>query len=35
VIGAVVELALPTGAEVEWCYVADPEGNAIELQTWR
>lgn len=19
---------------VSWCYVADPEGNAIELQTW-
>jgi catechol-2,3-dioxygenase len=22
------------GEEVEWCYVADPEGNGIELQTW-
>jgi catechol-2,3-dioxygenase len=19
---------------VSWCYVADPEGNAIELQRW-
>lgn len=34
-VGEVVTLELPTGAAVEWCYVADPEGNAIELQTWR
>ena len=33
-IGEVVKLSLPTGEEVEWCYVADPEGNGIELQTW-
>lgn len=34
-LGEVVKLSLPTGQEVEWCYVADPEGNGIELQTWR
>jgi hypothetical protein len=33
-VAEVVKLALPTGMEVEWCYVADPEGNGIELQTW-
>lgn len=33
-IGEVTGLELPTGARVEWCYVADPEGNGIELQTW-
>ena len=33
-IGDVVQLELPTGVRVEWCYVADPEGNGIELQTW-
>jgi predicted enzyme related to lactoylglutathione lyase len=33
-IGEVVQLDLPNGDRVEWCYVADPEGNGIELQTW-
>ncbi len=33
-IGEVVPLASPTGEQVEWCYVADPEGNGIELQKW-
>jgi catechol 2,3-dioxygenase-like lactoylglutathione lyase family enzyme len=33
-IGEVVQLELPNGDRVEWCYVADPEGNGIELQTW-
>lgn len=33
-LGEVVTLSLPTGASVEWCYVADPEGNPIELQSW-
>ncbi|MBI5879192.1 MAG: VOC family protein [Chloroflexi bacterium] len=31
-LGAVVTITLPTGARIEWCYVTDPEGNAIELQ---
>ena len=34
-IAEVVTLRLATGQAVEWCYVADPEGNGIELQTWR
>jgi len=29
-----VTLQVATGAKVTWCYVADPEGNAIELQSW-
>jgi predicted enzyme related to lactoylglutathione lyase len=34
-IGAVVTLTIATGAQVTWCYVTDPEGNIIELQSWR
>jgi len=34
VIGEIVTLQVATGAKVTWCYVADPEGNAIELQSW-
>ncbi len=33
-IGEVVTLRLSNGAQVTWCYVTDPEGNAIELQKW-
>ena len=33
-IGEVVKLTTPDGREVTWAYVADPEGNAIELQSW-
>jgi len=33
-IGEVVTLRTATGAEVTWCYVTDPEGNAVELQSW-
>lgn len=33
-IGEVVTLPLPTGARVTWCYMSDPEGNIIELQSW-
>jgi catechol 2,3-dioxygenase-like lactoylglutathione lyase family enzyme len=33
-VGEIVKLATSTGAEVTWCYVADPEGNLIELQAW-
>jgi catechol 2,3-dioxygenase-like lactoylglutathione lyase family enzyme len=32
-VGEVVTLRLATGAEVTWCYVTDPEGNVIELQS--
>ncbi len=34
-LGEVVTITLPTGARIEWCYVTDPEGNAIELQARR
>ena len=33
-IGQIVTLQIATGAKVTWCYVTDPEGNAIELQSW-
>lgn len=33
-IGEIVTLEIATGAKVTWCYVADPESNIIELQTW-
>ena len=32
--GEVVTLQLATGARVTWCYVTDPEGNILELQSW-
>ena len=34
-IGDVVVLTTSTGGRVTWCYVADPEGNILELQSWR
>jgi catechol 2,3-dioxygenase-like lactoylglutathione lyase family enzyme len=34
-IGDVVTLTAPNGARVTWTYVTDPEGNVIELQTWK
>jgi predicted enzyme related to lactoylglutathione lyase len=33
-VGEVVTLETSTGAEVTWCYVRDPEGNILELQSW-
>lgn len=33
-IGDVVTLTTATGRRVTWCYVTDPEGNIIELQSW-
>lgn len=33
-VGEIVTLQLATGAKVTWCYVSDPEGNVIELQSW-
>ena len=33
-VGEVVTLQVATGAQVTWCYVTDPEGNIIELQSW-
>lgn len=33
-IGEIVTLTTVDGRRVTWCYVADPEGNAVELQSW-
>lgn len=33
-IGDIVTLQTATGARVTWCYLTDPEGNIIELQSW-
>ena len=33
-VGEVVTLTTATGARVTMCYVTDPEGNVIELQSW-
>jgi predicted enzyme related to lactoylglutathione lyase len=33
-VGEVVTLATAAGGKVTWCYVADPEGNIVELQRW-
>jgi predicted enzyme related to lactoylglutathione lyase len=33
-VGEIVTLTVATGARVTWCYVTDPEGNIIELQSW-
>jgi len=32
-VGEIVTLQVG-GAQVTWCYVTDPEGNIIELQSW-
>ncbi|MFI5183741.1 MAG: VOC family protein [Vicinamibacteria bacterium] len=33
-VGEVVTLTTADGRQVTWCYVRDPEGNIIELQSW-
>jgi predicted enzyme related to lactoylglutathione lyase len=33
-VGEIVTLQVATGARVTWCYVTDPEGNILELQSW-
>jgi predicted enzyme related to lactoylglutathione lyase len=33
-IGEIVTLEILPGARVTWCYVTDPEGNIIEIQSW-
>ncbi|MGC4045436.1 MAG: VOC family protein [Armatimonas sp.] len=33
-IGEIVTLTPASGYTVTWCYVTDPEGNIIELQSW-
>jgi predicted enzyme related to lactoylglutathione lyase len=33
-VGEVVTLETSAGTRVTWCYVTDPEGNILELQSW-
>lgn len=33
-IGEIVTLTTKAGTKVTWCYMTDPEGNIIELQSW-
>jgi catechol 2,3-dioxygenase-like lactoylglutathione lyase family enzyme len=33
-VGDVVTLATADGRSVTWCYLTDPEGNIVELQSW-
>lgn len=33
-IGEIVTLQTSIGTKVTWCYVTDPEGNIVELQSW-
>jgi catechol 2,3-dioxygenase-like lactoylglutathione lyase family enzyme len=33
-VGEVITLTTTTGAQVTMCYVTDPEGNVLELQSW-
>jgi len=33
-VGEVVTVAVAGGGRVTWCYVTDPEGNVLELQSW-
>jgi catechol 2,3-dioxygenase-like lactoylglutathione lyase family enzyme len=32
-VGEVVTTTIATGKRINWCYVTDPEGNIIELQS--
>jgi len=34
-LGSVVTTAYPNGVEAVFVYAKDPEGNIIELQSWR
>jgi predicted enzyme related to lactoylglutathione lyase len=33
-VGEIVTLMTKIGTKVTWCYVTDPEGNVLELQSW-
>jgi predicted enzyme related to lactoylglutathione lyase len=33
-VGDIVTLTTADGRRVTWCYVTDPEGNILELQSW-
>ncbi len=32
-VGEIVEVVTSFGGKIKWCYVTDPEGNVIELQS--
>lgn len=33
-LGEIITLTTKVGTKVTWCYMADPEDNIIELQSW-
>jgi len=33
-VGEIITLTTKVGSKVTWCYMTDPEGNMIELQSW-
>ncbi len=33
-VGQVVAVEISPTARVTWCYVGDPEGTVLELQSW-
>ncbi len=33
-VGEVVTVTIAGGGKVTWCYLTDPEGNVLELQSW-
>ena len=33
-VGEIVTLTIASGAKVTWCYLSDPEGNLLEIQSW-
>ena len=33
-VGEIVTLTTKVGTKVTWCYMTDPEGNIIEIQSW-
>jgi predicted enzyme related to lactoylglutathione lyase len=34
-VGEIVTVQIASGSKVTWCYVTDPEGNILELQSWK
>jgi predicted enzyme related to lactoylglutathione lyase len=33
-VGEIVTMTTKIGTKVTWCYMTDPEGNIVELQSW-
>ena len=33
-VGEIVTMTTKIGTKVTWCYMTDPEGNILELQSW-